>query len=172
MLNSEAAFSPQQGVGLIELLAAVVILSIGFLAAGTLQISSMRANQDSLQSAQALRLVGDMMDSMRNNPLGVSGGHYDDKSTGTVSLPACSSSSCSPADLAVFDLFTWSANFQDLRSVGANFLPVLLGADSANPAQGSISAPALDGSYTITVQWQGTENGQPATRTQAVRFQP
>lgn len=161
----------EQGVGLIEVLVALLIMSIGFLAAGNLQISSMRANQDSMQSAQALRLAGDMMDAMRNNPQGVNAGYYDDISTSTAAAPSCGTSGCSPQDLASMDLFTWSANFLDLRSVGSSFVPVLFGT-STTPAKGTISSPNADGSYAITIDWQGTEQGQPTPRSMEVAFKP
>jgi len=55
------------GVGLIELLVAVVLLSIGLLGLAGLQASGMRVGQSSVQRSQAAQLAHDMIERMRAN---------------------------------------------------------------------------------------------------------
>ncbi len=158
-----------RGVGLIEVLVAVIVVSIGFLAAASLQIQGMRSNLDSKQRAQALLLVGEMMDRMRNNPAGVAAGSYDDKGTGALTAPACRATGCGPSDLAALDLYEWSAKLRPLDG-DAGFVPVLPGA-GADYAEGSISDP-VGGVYTITLAWQGFVDGESSDQTLSLSFQP
>lgn len=55
----------QGGTSLLEVLIAVVILSIGLLGLAGLQVASLRVNQGALQRSQATTLAYDMLDRMR-----------------------------------------------------------------------------------------------------------
>lgn len=57
----------QRGVSLVEVLVAVVVLSIGLLGLAGLQASGMRVGQSSLHRSQAAQLAYDMVDRMRVN---------------------------------------------------------------------------------------------------------
>jgi len=83
-MNNGSLFSnrqPQTGVGLIEILVTVVILSIGFLVAGRMQIQGMRFNQGAYFQSQAFFIAHDMINRMRTNSDGVVAGRYDNVST-------------------------------------------------------------------------------------------
>lgn len=160
----------QAGVGLIEVMVALILLSVGFLAVANMQIQSMRSNQNSNHRAQALLLISDMMDRMRNNPQGVANGSYDDRSTGTMTLPECISTGCNATQMAGLDMYEWSANLIPLRGE-THFVPVLPGADATHPATGSVSAP-VSGVYTITMNWTGFVDGQTSAESVSVRFEP
>lgn len=160
----------EHGIGLIEVLIALIVLSVGFLAAANIQISSMRSNQQARLEAQALVLIGDMMDRMRSNPQGVADNHYDNKTTGTLTAPACLSTSCTSTQIAAVDLFEWSANFSSLRG-DSDFLPLLPFAPDGSPAVGSISAPTA-GIYTVSVTWKRLDSGTVVDETVGVSFIP
>ena len=161
----------QRGVGLIEVLVALIVLSIGFLVSANMQTLSMRSNQEAYFQSQAQMLLNDMMDRMRNNRVGLSQGNYDDKSTGSFTKPDCFSSGCGAADIATVDLFEWSANLQSLRSE-TNFVPILPVANDGSPASGTISDPDANGVYTLSLSWQLRENGVATTKTVSVKFIP
>lgn len=57
----------QRGVSLIEVLVAVVVLSLGVLAMAGLQLSSLRGSQGALLRSQAATLTTDMIERMRSN---------------------------------------------------------------------------------------------------------
>ncbi|MBN8443120.1 MAG: type IV pilus modification protein PilV [Thauera sp.] len=57
----------QGGTSLLEVLIAVVILSIGLLGLAGLQVASLRVNQGAMQRSQATILAYDMLDRMRSD---------------------------------------------------------------------------------------------------------
>lgn len=57
----------QRGMTLIEVLIAVVVLSIGLLGVAALQINALRANESALQRSQAVMLAYLAFDAMRAN---------------------------------------------------------------------------------------------------------
>ena len=57
----------QAGVSLVEVLVAVVVLSIGLLGLAGLQASGIRVGQSSIYRSQAAQLAYDMVDRMRVN---------------------------------------------------------------------------------------------------------
>jgi len=168
--RSSGTAASQNGVGLIEVLIALIVLSVGFLAAATIQISSMRSNQQSRTDAQALVLVGDMMDRMRSNPAGVAAGLYDNKTTSTLTAPTCLSTSCTSTQMAAVDLFEWSANFESLRS-DTNFVPLMPSAPDGSAATGTISNPVA-GLYTVSVNWKRMDGATTIDESVSVSFVP
>jgi type IV pilus assembly protein PilV len=69
--------SRQKGVGLIEVLVAVLILALGLLGMAGLQSKSLRANQSSYSRSQAVMLSYYMMDVMRADRASALLGNYD-----------------------------------------------------------------------------------------------
>ena len=161
----------ERGVGLIEVLVALLVLSFGFLVSANMQTLGMRSNQEAYYQSQAQMLLNDMMDRMRNNRAGLLQGAYDDKSTGSSTRPACYSSGCGAADMATLDLFEWSANFQSLRDE-TGFVPVLPVANDGSPATGTISDPDANGVYTLSLSWEQVEDGTVTTEAVSVKFIP
>jgi len=160
----------QQGVGLLEVLLTLVILSIGFLTAANMQIRSLKTNQDALMHSQATLLISDMMDRMRSNPEGVQLGAYNGKSTGNSVLPECTTKTCTAQEIATLDLYEWSAHFENLRGETV-FIPALPTSNSGEPAVGAISTP-VNGIYSVSLTWQEVVDGAEADRTIAVEFSP
>lgn len=111
-----------QGFSLIEVLVALLVLSIGLLGLAALQTTSLKYNTDSYFRTQATFFVYDIMDRMRANNTSATvanGGTYDVSSaaaataiinsyaTCSSSSCACDTSSCSATDLATYDLGKW-----------------------------------------------------------------
>jgi len=63
----QPALNLQRGVSLVEVLVAVVVLSIGLLGLAGLQASGMRVGQSSIHRSQAAQLAYDILDRMRAN---------------------------------------------------------------------------------------------------------
>lgn len=66
-----------RGVGLIEVLIAVLILAIGLLGVAALQATALRNSQSSLQRSQGVVHVYSILDAMRANATAARGGAYN-----------------------------------------------------------------------------------------------
>jgi len=170
-MNTLQKMSNDDGFTLLEVLLTVVLLSLGFLVAGKMQIHSLRSSQTSHMQANALLISAEIMDKMRNNLAGVEAGHYDSKTTSKLGLTRCGVNGCTPAQLAAQDLYEWSAHFVDVRSLGTDFSPSLPGVSPTEPAWGAISAPTND-VYTISINWQSFSDGESSAETLSVNFIP
>lgn len=143
----------QHGFSLLEILIALVILSIGLLGLAALQTMSLRMGHDSYQRTQATMLAYDMVDRIRANPAGLAAGRYDavaftDNPTGAD----CVTSTCTSDDLANYDIRTWQTTLAAKLSQG----------------QGSIDTDVLTAQRTFTIQWR--ENDVPVTLELKVRL--
>lgn len=163
----------QSGVGLIEILISVVLLSIGFLAAAKMQIEGMRNSQSAYYQSQAYFLAADIIDRMRANLRGVREGHYDNGNiSSTVTNAGCdtSTSICTPEQIAQQDLYNWSAHIHVLDQYTgdavADFTPALPGA-----VTGTIRpVPNSDGVLQVTLTWTEIINNVSATESLSVNF--
>lgn len=98
----------QKGATFLEVLAAVVVLSIGFLATSRMQIMGMRYNQSAFMMSQASIMAANIADRMRSNTQGVDDGDYDTVDTRSVPAdPGCMNSGCTSNQLATLDIRQW-----------------------------------------------------------------
>lgn len=169
--RTAALYPRQKGVGLIEVLVALVVLSLGFLVSANMQLRGMRSNQDSYHESQALMLANDMMDRMRNNRPGVIAGAYDGMETDVVTVPGCASAGCDSAGLALLDRYEWSAQLNNLDNDAA-YIPMLPAARDQSPAKGTISQPDTDGAYALTMSWTRQSREGESEESLTVRFLP
>lgn len=101
----------QTGATLLEVLVALVVLSLGCIVAAGLQATSQKTNHDAQQRLIATFLVNDIIEKMRSNPQGLV--KYDaDSLTGTTikfePTPVCNKdNTCEPDQLASHDLWEW-----------------------------------------------------------------
>ncbi len=175
------------GFTLIEVLIAVVILSIGLLGLAGLQTLALKQNNSSQGRSQAVELINDLADRMRANRDGVDNGNY-------VLLPApanpgfdcmtnfagtTTGNNCDSTEMAAYDLFAW-------RTAVAQALPgqgQLQCTDNADPGftdpdNDLINNTDTDGvactigsSFLLSITWDDNgANGAPTTF--AVAFQP
>lgn len=161
----------QQGVGLIEVLIAIVLISIGFLAVAKMQVEGMRYSQSAYFNAQATMMIKDITDRMRSNREGVQAGLYNAVETNTnTTVPTCVASAiaCTPIELAQKDIAEWSANLHAPQGA-VNFVPLLPSGDSVN----AVGKVTVNGSvYDIAVQWAEKIDGNFETKTLTAQFVP
>lgn len=102
-----------RGAGLIEIMIAMLIFTIGVLSLATMQIASKRSIYEAGQRSVATSLARDITERMRSNPTQldayVVNNIGDESSLLSVPDPNCVNSNCTPAQLAVYDLVDWEA---------------------------------------------------------------
>lgn len=120
------------GVGLIEVLIAVVILAFGMLGIAALQAAALRNSQSALERSQATMQTYAILDAMRANVSAARIGKYD------LTIMTCNAPNADPKDLAATDLHNWITSLKS--SLG----------NSPNTC-GQIACGSLE--CTIVVQW-------------------
>ncbi len=134
-LISASDAASQRGFTMIEVLIAILVLSIGLLGLAGLQATGLRNNHQAYQRSIATQQVYDMADRMRVNPAGVVANAYDAIS-GIPTNPGCTGSTCTPAGIAAYDAAQWNSANAALLPSGAGTVTSLGG-----------------GVFTITVRW-------------------
>lgn len=160
----------QRGIGLIEVLLAVVLLSIGFLAAARMQVEGMRYSQSAYALSQAKFMATDMTERMRANRAGLDNGAYNALTTAAgTSEPLCltAGTSCSTADIAQADLHAWSRYLHAADS-DTEFV-ALLPSSSTVSAQGTVVYDAATKVWTVAVQWSEHIDGSDQQRNVALQ---
>lgn len=158
----------QQGLGMIEILIALFVVSFGSLAAAAMQMGSMSITQESLFKTQAVRIAQSITEDMRANPEGVALGLYSDVDTAVViSAPDCFATGCSVEQIAQIDIARWANSIVPTDGSPLVFRSGNEGSEARATVQSSI--PDL---HTITVSWQTpTINGVfDSTHTIVVRL--
>lgn len=131
-----------RGFSLVEVLVALLVLSVGLLGIAALHAHALAAQRSALLRTYAVNLAGDMAERIRANR---SGG-ADDRETGveTVDCDAQSASvRCTPAELAAHDRAAWERALAELLPGGTGRIE----RDAATEPP----------TYTISVNW--TEPG-------------
>lgn len=112
-MSVTSAQSKQRGVGLIEVLIAVLVFALGILGMASMQVNAKRTSYDALQRSMATSLTRDIVERMRSNPsptsLAIFGG-VNNLGGGTVASepsPNCKDNPCTPEQLARHDIWEW-----------------------------------------------------------------
>ena len=148
-------FQRERGIGVVEVLVAVLLLSFGFLAAARMQVQSLRFSQTASHRSQAFFMATDMIDRMRSNTAGAVGGAYDGLETSASTAdPGCGERACDGTEIARQDLHDWSGRLH-ADEANAEFVPALPSATGI-PAVGTVDRVA-DGVYRVTVRWAEPE---------------
>jgi type IV pilus assembly protein PilV len=156
----------QGGFTLIEVLIAILVISVGLLATASLQLLSKRSNYDAVQRTTAAQLAGDLLERMRSNPAALLT-YIPDAPLGgnTLGAPATdcegAGADCTADELAAFDLWQWEQALD-----GANETQAGASAGGLISAQACITGPGFGGNgiYTVAIAWRGmTDSTNPAT---------
>lgn len=104
----------QSGVGLVEVLVALVVLSVGLLGIAALYVTTLQAKTTSGSRMKAVNFAYDMADRIRANPAGANPGggadsYYKIAQGGTTTLTNCATATCSAQQMAASDLYQWVA---------------------------------------------------------------
>lgn len=153
-----------RGMSLLEVLVAIVILSLGLMGLAGLQAASLRNNQTAYYRSIATQQAYDMADRMRANLAGVRAGNYSDLDNTIPADPACFATGCSVADMAITDHRQWNTNNAVLLPGGQGTVLCIDG-----PAAAGCTASTGNWAFNITVSWsEKTELGAAAQNFQTV----
>lgn len=97
----------QLGFNLIEVMVALVILSLGVLGMAALQGTSIKQNQSAYMRTQANQLAYDIIDRMRVNPEALTS--YLNVTSGTANADCLAVAGCTQVQMAANDLSEWFA---------------------------------------------------------------
>jgi type IV pilus assembly protein PilV len=99
-------YTHQSGASLIEVLVAILVLSFGMLALGSMMAYSVQLPKLAAYRAMATTLAASHIERMRANPAGFATGSYSETMTFNATLPSASSCNypaCTAATIASFD---------------------------------------------------------------------
>ncbi len=156
----------QNGFSLLEVLIALIVLSIGLLGHSKIQALGVRASSDANLRTEATFLANDMIERMRANRPSVTSDYYAGISYSTIdctSAPAkiCSegtagaAADCTTTEMADEDAFNW---FCDVTATLPN---------------GGVAVSSAAGVYSVQVSWDGLdEDGNVKNRDVSANFIP
>lgn len=93
----------QQGIGLVEVLVALVLLAIAILGFTALQLRAVGSSLEAGNNVQAVGLARDLAERMRANPEGLSVFRTSNGYTTANTTINCSTAMCTPANMARYD---------------------------------------------------------------------
>lgn len=136
-----------RGFTLVEVLVAVLIISIGLLGVARLVLAAVKANDSAYFRGQAAALAYSILDDMRaNRGYAITSPGYQ-VAYGAMATPAVmcdAGSACTPAEIAQYQLYTWK---QQLSAAAGGTLPSGDGeVQMSFPTSGQPVA-------TITIEW-------------------
>lgn len=169
----------QGGVSLIEVLVALLIFSIGLLGLAGLIIVSLRSTQSAYLRTQATVLAQSMANRMRANPIGVWSGSYSTTyPLSSSATSSCSSSACTPAQLAQQDGSDWSQQLSAALPQPAATIVCSTSTAGTTPDTASMyERPPYGGNCSMSISWTERAAGDSshsaaATQTFTWNFQP
>jgi type IV pilus assembly protein PilV len=123
----------QSGIGMVEVLIALLITTIGVLGLVSLQVTGLKSNRSAYIRTQATVLAYDIIDRMRINSDQATTAAYLATPTGTVCTSACT-----PAQIKDTDILQWNANLASQLPQGTGTITAIAGTTNG---------------YDITVSW-------------------
>lgn len=148
---------PSRGFSLIEVLVTLFILAVGLLGMTGMQNEALKYNHAAFLDSQAQFLLTDMVERIRANP---ASNTYviDFTEDETVPTVNCTTTTCSSAQMSIWDISEWRAMVED-----AAYLP---------DGESEISFDPLTRVYTISIRYEWSQLGDEAitggTRTVSV----
>lgn len=109
--RKRAPARPVPGFTLLEVLIAILVLSIGLLGLAGLQFSALRNNTQSYERSQAVAFAYEIADRMRANRASAGAGLFQLTPTDVpVAALNCDAVPCNRAEIAQFELARWRMN--------------------------------------------------------------
>ncbi|MBF0126573.1 MAG: type IV pilus modification protein PilV [Magnetococcales bacterium] len=121
------------GFTLLEVLITLAILSVGLLGLAKMQLNAIRFTQSAYLRSQVIFLAYDMFERMRaNRTLALNGAYNTGFDTVVTPGTDCALATCSPAQMATFDLAQWKSDLNQLLPSGeGEITPMVTGGPEA-----------------------------------------
>lgn len=141
------------GVSLIEVMVAVVVLTMGLVGMAALQGLGTQFGNRAYYRSQAIVQAYDMIDRLRANPHGAAAGNYvQDPMPSTSEDCAAVDAQCSASQTAIYDLVSWN-------TVNGNLLPT-----------GAGSITSVGNVFTVQLTWQEDDDDDGVAETQVYQM--
>jgi len=144
----------QGGIGLVEVLVAMLVLAVGLLGLMRMQLAAKQASFEAAQRTQATGLARDMLERIRSNPVQLNA--YLVNGLGSSSSPpaaeSCVPAVCSPAQLARHDIHDW---YQSMRGAAASVTVEGITANAAGFVEPRACISNDAGHVTVAIAWRG-----------------
>lgn len=138
-----------RGFSLVEVLVALLVLSIGLMGISKLVLVSARANDSAYLRSQATSLAYSILDAMHANRQAAINGNYTIASANGATDPGVQCNNAAPCTntltLAQYDLYQWRQRLLALGPSGNGSVAI---AATTDPVSGTVSTTA-----TIVVSW-------------------
>jgi type IV pilus assembly protein PilV len=127
--KSDQPHKKQRGFTLLEVLIALLILSIGLLGLASLQTNGLRSNQMASMRTTATQIAYDIADRMHANPAGVDAQDYVIAISDADPAIAtdCESTTCTSLEMATYDLAQWRSVINTLPGGGSSITRTVTG---------------------------------------------
>ena len=130
----------QLGFSMVEILVTILIISLAVLGSAGLQVQALKTNQGGQFRNQAVFLLNDMVERMKANKVySVSASSVPGYDTTLATTTDCGVTSCSPTQLAAYDVTQWGASIAAVLPQGTG---TVTQTTTGNPS-----------SYTVTINW-------------------
>jgi type IV pilus assembly protein PilV len=140
----------QRGVSLLEVLVAMVVLSIGLIGIAGLQSMALKMNNSAYMRSQATVLAYDMADRVRAN---ADAGTAYNQPTATANANCENNTGCSPQAMASNDMFLWQEQIEDAM------LPLGVGTICLDATPDTVACDGAGDTYVVRVTWDDDRDG-------------
>ena len=146
-----------RGFSLIEVLVAMLILAIGVMGVGALQLSTYRQLSTSHNFGNASMLAGEIADRMLANRTQALANAYNHTTLPGSTPTNCSTATCNLAQMAAYDVYQWQI------LVTGNIASGTKTPGSLPSGTGAVAQVGTSNDYTITVRWDDDLSGSTGT---------
>jgi type IV pilus assembly protein PilV len=171
----------QRGVGVVEVLIALVVISFGVLGMAGLQLTGMKQSNNGYNRSKAVMLAEDMTTRMRINASGSEQALYNKFDSTTTDCtarpePYCQAyrgfdgAACDAQNLAIFDMYVVACGEWGLAGSSGGVAD-LLPANSALKVVCDVEPCVPGASYTVSVTWPEGKNASSADASHTGRVQ-
>lgn len=172
-LHAAPLRSKQRGVGIIEVMVALIVISFGVLGMAGLQLTGMKHSTNGFNRTKAVMLAENMTTRMRINRSAVADQLYDDFDSSeevctTKPTPYCQANgddnaqSCNAQQLADFDMFSVACG-EWYKAGASGGVAQLLPAGASMQIVCDDNDCTAQSSYTLSVTWPENENASSDT---------
>lgn len=143
------------GYTLLEVLIALIVLSVGLLGTAGLQTQTQKFSREAYINTQATVFAHDILERARANPQGVASGFYNLPNS-LIHDSCYSLAGCSTKEMAENDMFEWHTAMKKAIPGGRAIICI-----DSTPDDGIASSPACDGAgliYAAKVWWASTDS--------------